>query len=123
MEKSDTKILIVDDNVDMLNFFKKALEKEGYSTILAEDGKKALDILKTHNGVDLILSDVKMPNKSGLDVLKEVREKYPDVKIILITGYAQVEEYLQAMEQGAYEYLTKPIRVNDLIDCVNRALA
>ncbi len=123
MEKSETKILIVDDNVEMLNFFKKALEREGYSTILAEDGKKALEILEIHNGVDLILSDVKMPNKSGLDVLKEVREKYPNVKIILITGYAQVEEYLQAMEQGAYEYLTKPIRVNDLVNCVNRALA
>ena len=117
------KILIVDDNVDMLNFFQKALEREGHVTVQATNGLEALEILQNQDGIDLILSDIRMPIKSGIDILKEVRTKYPAIKVVLITGYAQVEEYLQAMEYGAYEYLTKPIRVNDLLTCVNRALA
>jgi len=117
------KILIVDDNVDMLKFFQKALEREGHVTVQATNGLEALEILQNQDGIDLILSDIRMPIKSGIDILKEVRTKYPAIKVVLITGYAQVEEYLQAMEYGAYEYLTKPIRVNDLLTCVNRALA
>ena len=123
MENSKGKILVVDDNVDMLNFFQKALEREGYTIIQAKNGLEALEILQNEDGINLILSDIKMPIKSGIDILKEVKTKYPSIKVVLITGYAQIEEYLQAMEYGAYEYLMKPIRVSDLLTCVNRALS
>ncbi|MEW5803486.1 MAG: response regulator [bacterium] len=110
---SPKKILIVDDEEELCNVFKEALEAEGYSISTAQNGRQALDKIKKGD-FDLIITDKNMPEMGGVRLLRAVREEDPEVKIVLITAFGGQKSYVNAMELGADEFLNKPFRIEEL---------
>ncbi|HLE41838.1 MAG TPA: sigma-54 dependent transcriptional regulator [Nitrospirota bacterium] len=115
------RILVVDDERSMRDFLLIMLKKEGYEVVTAENGG---DALKTVQGeiFDLVISDVKMPGLDGIDVLKAVKEVSPETVVIMITAFATTETAVEAMKLGAYDYIIKPFKVDELKLIIKKAL-
>jgi len=122
-DKSEPKagILLVDDDPIVLESLGGFLELEGYEVTLAETISRAKDYLDG-GSYNLVITDVSMPQSDGFELLQCVRRKYPDVVVIMITGYGTIESAVEAIKQGAYEYLTKPVIDDDVRMAVRRAL-
>lgn len=101
------KILIVDDEKLVRDFLVESLQRKKFDVWMAENGKTALNMLK-ETSFDLVITDLKMPDMSGLEVLKFAKERYPSILVIVITAFGTVENAVQAMQLGAYNYLLKP---------------
>lgn len=114
-------ILIVDDEEGLREGLSRLLEGEGYAIVAAETGEEALQILQQSH-IDLVLTDMRMPGMSGIDLLKKIRESYGELGVIILTGYGQIESYIEAMNSGAIEYVSKPFKVNELKFIVNKVL-
>ncbi len=110
---SSTKIFIVDDELVMRKSLSGWLERDGYEVDTAESGEEALEKLK-ETRFDLLLVDIKMEGISGLDVLKHVRENDPDVAVVMITAYGSISTAIEAIKNGAYDYLLKPFDPDEL---------
>lgn len=108
-----SRILVVDDEESIREFLEIMLKKEGYEVTTAEDGAKAKDIL-TKKSFDMIISDMQMPNLTGIELLRHVRESYPDVVFMIITAFGTTETAVEAMKLGAYDYLTKPFKIDEV---------
>ena len=115
------KILIVDDEPIARDNLDHILQKDGYLTLLAEDGQQAIDILKQEE-VDLVLTDLRMKGRDGMAVLAEAKILWPSTEVIVITGYASVDTAVAAMRQGAYHYISKPFKIDELRVIVEKAL-
>src|SRR5579859_793366 len=115
------RILLVDDEPGMLTMLKTALARYGYATEEALDGHEALERLSRHP-FDVIVSDVNMPRYPGIEFLRGVRERDPDVPVIMITGKPTVESSCRAVEYGAFRYLVKPVMPATLKEVVERAI-
>jgi len=116
------KILVVDDEKNIRLGLAKALELEGYEVFMAEDGSDAMKIMvKTE--IDLVLTDLRMPKVSGEELLKKISSAYPTVPVIILTGHGTVENAVNAMRDGAYDFLTKPLNLDRLSLLVKRALS
>ncbi len=115
-------VLIVDDEKNIREGLGKALELEDYNVLLAEDGKEALNVLNNEE-VDLIITDLKMPVMSGEELLKKVASAYPTVPVIILTGHGTIESAVNAMRDGAYDFITKPLNLDRLSLLAKRALA
>ena len=102
-------LLVADDDPAVRQSLERALTREGYAVVLAADGQAALERLQS-GGVDLILSDLKMPGLTGLELLRQAKAVAPDVDVILLTAFGTVEEAVKAMKDGATDFLTKPFR-------------
>ncbi|MEW6380985.1 MAG: response regulator [bacterium] len=120
--KKTPNILIVDDDEELCNIYKEALEDEGYGIATAQNGKQALAKMKEEH-FDLIIADKNMPQMGGARLLKAIRKKDPIVKIVLITGFGGQKSYLDAMERGADEFLNKPFHVAELKKFVSNMLS
>jgi len=107
------RILVVDDEESIREFLDIMLRKEGYEVTCVEDGQKAIDMLKKKT-VDLIISDLQMPNVTGIELLKHVKETYPDLLFMLITAFGTTESAVEAMKMGAYDYITKPFKIDEV---------
>lgn len=107
------KVLVVDDQEEIRDLLRQSLEPDGYQVIVAEGGKKALSICRQENP-DIVLLDIKMPDLNGIETLRQLREIDPhgELQIIMLTGYGDIDTARQAMELGAYDYLTKPFILN-----------
>ncbi|PKL49391.1 MAG: hypothetical protein CVV39_03020 [Planctomycetes bacterium HGW-Planctomycetes-1] len=106
-------ILFVDDEVKVLNSLRRGLIDEPYETLFADSGKKALEILEQKE-VHILVTDMRMPEMSGLELLKIVREKYPKIVRIVLSGYTQIATLLTAINQGEiYKYITKPWQMEE----------
>ena len=106
--KADITILFVDDEKAYQKAFVRAVRKETqFNLITASRGIEALQLLQT-TPTDVVLTDIKMPEMDGLTLLKKIREQYPDIFVIAITGYGSIEDAVRAMKLGAYDYLQKP---------------
>ncbi len=117
----ETNILVVDDELSMREFLSILLEREGYGTEKAEDAEQALMLLET--GVyDLVISDVNMPGLSGLELLERIKLVTPDTAVLLITAYTTAEQAVEAMKLGAYDYIPKPFKVEEIKVLVRNAL-
>lgn len=114
-------ILVVDDELSMREFLKILLEKEGHTTATASDGREALDMF-TKEAFDLVISDIRMPETGGLFLLEKIKEKDNNIPVILITAYASPEDAVLAMKNGAYDYITKPFKVDEINNIVKSAL-
>jgi two-component system response regulator PilR (NtrC family) len=115
------KILIVDDEPNMLEFLEIMLKKEGYDITCTTSGKESIKFCKeTH--YDMVISDIMMPQVTGLDVLHQVKEISPETAIILITAYATMETAIQAMKEGAFDYISKPFKVDEIKTVIKNAL-
>jgi DNA-binding NtrC family response regulator len=121
MDKASVRILIVDDEQGLCAGLQEALRREGYQVEAATDATRAVKIA-TQQVFNLILSDIKMPGLSGLELLSQVRAKRSDTIFILMTAYGTVENAVEAMKQGAYDYLPKPIDLKRLRALVEKAL-
>lgn len=115
------RILIVDDDEALATLMEKALRAEGYEVRRAGDGPAGLALLE-EQPADLVLLDVRLPGMSGMEVLRQIREKHAGTLVLIITGYSSLPVALEAVEGGAIGYLTKPFKMSDLRDRVNRAL-
>ncbi len=107
------KILIADDEEITLKHLGYALGKEGYDITTARNGIEALKKIEGHE-FDLLIADIKMPGIDGITLLTEVKEKYPDVDVIIITGFGSIESAVNAMSKGATDYVTKPFNLEEL---------
>lgn len=121
--KSDEvySILVVDDEKVIRDGCNRLLWMEGYRVLTAVNGREALDLLPTEP-IDLILCDLVMPVMGAFEVLEEVRTKYPDLPLIVITGHGTIANAVEAMRNGAYDFITKPFRADHLTLIVKRAL-
>jgi len=114
-------ILVVDDKDSMRNMLTETLIEEGHQVDAAENGAKALDLVR-NKSYDLVLTDLKMPDTSGLEVLDGVKEVDSDTSVIVMTAYGTVEEAVTAMKRGAYDFITKPFDTEHLCVMINRAM-
>lgn len=112
MERMAT-ILIVDDEKSMRDFLKILLVKEGYEVIVAGDGEQALSVLD-QNRIALVISDIRMPGIGGLELLSEIKDRDEDIPVIMITAFASPDDAVQAMKNGAYDYISKPFNVDEI---------
>lgn len=110
---SKAKLLIVDDEESIREFLEIMLKKEGYEVTLAEDGQRAKDLL-LKKSFDMIISDLQMPHVTGIELLKHVRESYPETLFMMITAFGTTETAVDAMKMGAYDYLTKPFKIDEV---------
>jgi len=114
-------ILVVDDSADTREVLQRNLEGEGYRVLCSPDVAGGIEVLdSTH--VDLVITDLKMPKSSGLDLVKHVRENFRDSEVMMITGYPSIEGAVKAVKTGADEYLAKPFTDEELVSSVRRAL-
>src|SRR5262245_48881161 len=121
MDKSRINILVVDDERGLCAGVQEALRREGYAVDAANDAKTALRLAERRL-FNLVIADVKMPGLTGLDLLKEVKARSHDTQFILMTAYGTVESAVQAMKEGAYDYLSKPLDMQRLRALVLKAL-
>jgi two-component system NtrC family response regulator len=115
------RILVVDDEESLRRVTQLRLEAAGYHVNAVPDGFQALDSL-AREPFDLVLTDLKMPGMTGIELLKRVREDYPDVVVILITAFGTVESAVEAVKAGAYDYIVKPVNMDGLRLVIERAL-
>jgi len=114
-------ILVVEDEVKMQRILEVNL-RDKYNVLLASNGEEALDLVKG-NDVTLILTDMKMPGKDGLALLHDVKEFAPDIPVILVTAYGTIESAVKAMKEGAYDYILKPLKMDEMEVVIEKALA
>lgn len=113
-------ILVVDDERSMRDFLKILLQKEGYAVVIAHNGENALECL-TNQEFDLIISDIRMPGMGGLELLGAVKEQNPDLPVIMITAFASPDDAVQAMKNGAFDYISKPFNVDEIKSVIESA--
>lgn len=121
MSNEVAKILVVDDEEIALHNLRHVLKKEGYEVATSQSGARALHLLE-ENIFDLVLTDLKMEKVGGMQILKRTRELYPDTEVIMITGYATVDSAIEAMKAGAYHYIAKPYKLDEVRKVVGEAL-
>jgi two-component system response regulator PilR (NtrC family) len=115
------KILVVDDEKSMCDFLEIMLNKEGYEVASTTSGEKALELLD-NNLYSMVLTDVKMPGVDGFEVLRKTKEVSPDTVVIMITAYGSPEGAVTAIKEGAYDYITKPFRVEEVKLTIKKSL-
>jgi len=116
----DKKILVVDDESEMRVALETTLKREGYQPVCVEDGKKAWERVQDES-FDLIVSDVKMPKMDGVELLSAVKRHSPKTIVIMMTAYGDIDNAVETMKMGAFDYLLKPFSAEILISSVNRA--
>ena len=115
------KILICDDEEGIRESLKLILG-DYYELIVTNEGEKCLDILKNAPDVRLVLLDIKMPKVSGLEILQKIKEKYPKLNVIIITGYKSVETAAEAVRLGASGYIVKPFKSDEILATARKSL-
>ncbi|MFQ5789014.1 MAG: sigma-54-dependent transcriptional regulator [Acidobacteriota bacterium] len=116
-----SRILVVDDEDSMRQLLEITLGKSGYQVALAESGAKAVQLFDK-SPYDLVISDIKMPDMNGVEVLRRVKSSSPETPVIMITAYASAETAVDALRLGAYDYITKPFKIDELKNTVKNAL-
>ena len=115
------RVLVVDDEESLRRVTQLKLQQAGYEATTASDGAQALELLTRHPQ-DLIITDLKMPGMSGMDLLRRVKEDYPEVIVIVVTAFGTIESAVEAMRLGAHDYIIKPVNADALKLVVSRAL-
>ena len=109
--------LIVDDEAVIRKGISRALRSRGLATETAESGRKALELMREHP-FDIVLLDIRMPDMDGIALLKQIRSRYPDTNVIMITGYPAIDSAVDCIKLGAMDYLVKPFQLSDLEKCL-----
>ena len=118
---SSERILVVDDELFVRELLLEFLSAEGYEVSLADSGEKAVALMQTQPA-DLVLVDLKMPGIDGVETLKQIKKIAPDSLAIIMTGYPTIESSIEALRQGAYDYVVKPFKLDDLKSSIEKAL-
>ena len=115
------KVLLVDDEVPFVETMLKRLSKRDFEIFTAYSGQEALGQLEAHRSIDIVVLDVKMPGMDGIATLKEIKQHFPLVEVIMLTGHATVESAIEGMKLGAFDYLMKPAEIDELVNKVKKA--
>lgn len=116
------KILLVDDEQENLNALGDVIERDGWTCLKAQDATEALRLLRSDSEIGLMITDLKMPHISGLDLLQNARLIRPDVQRVLVTAYGSIEETVEAMRAGAFDVLTKPLKSKTIRELVAKLM-
>lgn len=111
---TDCRVLLVDDETDFLETIVKRLQKRNTAAAGAQSGPEALELLDRED-FDVVVLDVRMPEMDGIETLREIRNRFPLVEVVLLTGHANMEVAVEGMELGAFDYLMKPIDLDELL--------
>ncbi len=114
------KILLVDDEVEFTSTLAERLEIRGFIAKIAEDGEVGISMVQ-NEGFDVVILDLMMPGLSGLETLKQMKAINNDLPVILLTGHGSAKEGVEGMKLGAFDYLMKPLDINELIDKITLA--
>jgi two-component system, OmpR family, response regulator CpxR len=114
------KVLLVDDEKDFVEVLAERLENRGFEVRQAFNGEEAINLLNQQD-VDVVILDVLMPGKDGVQTLSEIKQLKPLTEVIMLTGHGTIESAIQGMKFGAYDYLMKPTDTEDLVTKINRA--
>ncbi|NLV24129.1 MAG: response regulator [Deltaproteobacteria bacterium] len=112
-------ILVVDDEKNTCFGLKTLLGREGYRVECVHNGEEGLNFLK-ENSAQLIISDIRMPGMDGLSFISCLKEKHPDIRVIVMTAFGGLDSYIEAMRKGAVEYIMKPLKINELKVIIQR---
>lgn len=118
--KADISILAVDDDVNMLAMLEKFLKRAGYTIETTSDSLKAMSLVDEKN-YDIVITDIQMPRATGMDLLKRIRELQKDTMVVMITAFGSVDSAVNAMKAGAYDYVSKPFNINEILALLERA--
>lgn len=113
IEQLKKRILVVDDEENARIGLSKLLEREGFEVESVSNGYEALNYL-TQRDVNVIVTDINMPEMNGIAFLKELNKSFPQSNVIMITAYGGVDSYIEAMNLGAFEYINKPVKIDEL---------
>jgi two-component system response regulator AtoC len=116
------RILVIDDDSAYRALLRQIIEEKGHSTLEADNADAGVEIFLREK-IDLVISDLMMPLKSGIELLHELRQINPKVLFIMVTGYPTLDTATNAIKEGAYDYLVKPVDMNQLAGVMNRALS
>lgn len=116
------KILVVDDEDALRTVLSSELAGEGYEVETAADGDEAINVVQT-KPFDLVLLDIKMPKVDGFEVLKFLKSKYPNVKVIMLTGFADLKNAIESKKLGAEDFVSKPYDLVDLLTTIERVVS
>ncbi len=120
MKKEEFKILVAEDDEMVRDVILKILGDEGYSVLVANDGLAAIELLKLED-VKMVITDLRMPGADGMDVLRKALQVNPQIVVVLVTAYGTLDVVLEAMKEGAYDYLVKPFVMAQLLITVRNA--
>ncbi len=118
-EQAKKRILVVDDEENARIGLSKLLEREGFEVESVSNGYEALNYLNQRE-VNVIVTDINMPEMNGITFLKELNKNFPASNVIMITAYGGVESYIEAMNLGAFEYINKPIKIDELTSILKK---
>ncbi|MBI2525757.1 MAG: response regulator [Candidatus Rokubacteria bacterium] len=120
MTEAPARVLVVDDEENMVHFLTMLLRGEGFEVEGAGTGEAALEKLRA-GPFELVLTDLKLPDTDGIEILKAARELHPETVVVLITAYGTIGSAIEAMRAGAYDYVTKPFRASEILQAVEKA--
>src|SRR5690606_9854337 len=115
------QVLVVDDEPNLRRVLSAQLSRDGYDVHTAEDGNQALTVLSEHH-IDLVITDLKMPNLDGMELLRRALELDPDLPVVMITAHGTVDNAVEALKLGAFDYITKPFDQSEVRTIVRKAL-
>src|SRR6266480_4819828 len=116
-----SKIFVIDDDPDICSLLKRFLSRYGFEVLETHSGKKALNILETFVP-DLVMTDFRLEDMDGKALLVKIKEKYPKVPVIIITGYSDIKTAVEVMKLGAYDYVTKPLFPDEILVTIRKAM-
>ena len=119
---SIANVLLVDDEVSFVETFSERLEMRNLEISKAFSGEEALQVLEQNHNIEVIILDVRMPGMDGIETLVKIKEKFPLVEVIMLSGHADVESAIDGMKQGAFDYLMKPCDIDQIITKVSEAV-
>ncbi len=123
--KSNTNtgtILVVDDDPEVRTTYSEFLSDSGYTVIALPDGASALSAIREVSNIDLVIADYQMPDMSGIDLIRNLREVMPSVQTIMLTAYGSIETYFRSRDLGVFEFVSKPVRKRELERIVRAAI-
>jgi len=122
LPKNSKRILLVDDEENTRIALSRLLTREGYIVDTVANGFEALNHLREHD-VNLIVTDINMPEMDGIEFLRELNRSFPGSNVIMITAYGGVESYIEAINLGAFEYINKPVKIEELKSVLERVFS
>ena len=118
---SHERILVVDDEEQMRDLLAKVLERKGYQVSVCGDGAEALALLE-REPADLVVTDVRMPGLNGMEALRAIKELNPDIVVLIMTAFGSIDQAVQAVKEGAYDYINKPFKIDEILLTIDKAL-
>ena len=121
-ETTQPRVLLVDDEVDFLSSLAQRLELRGLPVLTAGSGMEALEILD-REPLDVVVLDVRMPGMDGIETLRRIKDRHPQVQVVMLTGHADLESSIEGMRFGFFDYLTKPVKLPQLVEKIDEAFS